>query len=230
MIHDFNIYIKLLMPILNMRWIRSFKSFKESIIIDTNFVSDILIDLNESLTIRYDLILDSIGAEEVSIFDTFNLPTDQYTNKLDLEFLSNDTEFINSLSSIGLKKSAIENTDSYETFISKSCRFILVYRIEANELENPEFILFQAWNDTLNKWEESKLYRVNDDIKKFYDKLSSKTIELDDTLNKYIYTTSNGNEWILQNIEKANDEFKKYLRKDELDSLVKSNKLKITII
>ena len=221
------------MPILNMIWIRSFRSFrsfKESIVIDSTFVSNILVDLNESLTIWHDLILTSIGAEEVSIYDTFHLPQEQYQSKLDLEFLSNDTEFINALSSIGLKKSTIENTDDFETFVNKSCRFMLIYRIEANELENPEYLMFQIWNDTLSKWEDLKLYKVNGDIKKFYDKLSSKTIELDDSLNKYIYTTSNGNEWTLQNVEKANEEFKKYLRKDELDLLVKNKKLKITII
>ena len=217
------------MPILNMRWIKNFNTFRESIVIDPS-LADIVVDLNESLTMWYDLVLGAIGAEELSVYDTFNLPQEQYQNKLDLEFLSNDTEFINSLSSIGLKKSTVQNTDDFETFVNKSCRFMLIYRIEANDLENPEFILFQVWNDTLNKWEDVKLYKVNDDIKKFYDKLSSKTIELDDDLNKYIYTTSNGNEWVLQNVEKANEEFKKYLRKDELEELVKNKKIKITII
>jgi hypothetical protein len=213
-----------------MIWIKSFRSFKESIVINSNFVSNILVDLNESLKIWHDLLLTSIDAEEVSIYDTFHLPREKYQNKLDLEILSNDTEFINALSSIGLKKSTIENTDGFETFVNKSCRFMLIYRIEANELENPEYLMFQIWSDTLNKWEDIKLYKVNGDIKKFYDKLSSKTIELDDSLNKYIYVTSNGNEWILQNVEKSNKEFKKYLRKDELDLLVKNKKLKITII
>jgi hypothetical protein len=213
-----------------MIWIKSFRSFKESIVINSNFVSNILVDLNESLKIWHDLLLTSIDAEEVSIYDTFHLPREKYQNKLDLEILSNDTEFINALSSIGLKKSTIENTDDFETFVNKSCRFMLIYRIEANELENPEYLMFQIWSDTLNKWEDIKLYKVNGDIKKFYDKLSSKTIELDDSLNKYIYVTSNGNEWILQNVEKSNKEFKKYLRKDELDLLVKNKKLKITII
>lgn len=217
------------MPILNMKWIKNFQSYRESIVIDLS-LADTLVDLNESLTMWYDLILNSIGAEEVSIYDTFNLPKEIYQNKLDLDFLSEDTEFINSLSSIGLKKSTVQNTDDFETFVNKSCRFMFIYRIEANELENPEYVLFQSWNETLSKWDDVKLYKVRDDIKKFYDKLSSKTIELDDSLNKYVYTTSNGNEWTLQNVEKANEEFKKYLRKTELESLVKNKKLKITII
>ena len=191
---------------------------------------DTMVDLNESLSMWYDLILNSIGAEEINIFDVLNLPKDQYQSNLDVDHFSNDTEFINSLSSIGLKKSQVQNTDDFETFVNKSCRFMFIYNIEANELENPIYIIFQIWNETLNKWEDAKLYKVNDDIKKFYDKLSSKTIELDDSLNKYIYMTSNGNEWVLQNLEKENEEFKKYLRKIDLETLVKDKKLKITII
>jgi hypothetical protein len=212
-----------------MRWIKNFQVFKESIVIDLSMM-DTMVDLNESLSMWYDLILNSIGAEEINIFDVLNLPKDQYQSNLDVDHFSNDTEFINSLSSIGLKKSQVQNTDDFETFVNKSCRFMFIYNIEANELENPIYIIFQIWNETLNKWEDAKLYKVNDDIKKFYDKLSSKTIELDDSLNKYIYMTSNGNEWVLQNLEKENEEFKKYLRKIDLETLVKDKKLKITII
>ena len=212
-----------------MRWIKNFQVFKESIVIDLSMM-DTMVDLNESLSMWYDLILNSIGAEEINIFDVLNLPKDKYQSNLDVDYFSNDTEFINSLSSIGLKKSQVQNTDDFETFVNKSCRFMFIYNIEANELENPIYIIFQIWNETLNKWEDAKLYKVNDDIKKFYDKLSSKTIELDDSLNKYIYMTSNGNEWVLQNLEKENEEFKKYLRKIDLETLVKDKKLKITII
>ena len=57
----------------------------------------------------------------------------------------------------------------------------------------------------MNKWEDVKLYKVNDEVKKFYDKLTSKTIEILDGDENYIYQTSNGNEWTLQNIDKIND-------------------------
>lgn len=217
------------MPVLNMKWVKSFQKFRESVVIDLSVMSA-MFDLNESLTMWYDLILNSIGAEEINMFDTFHLPKEEYQSNMDIDYLSNDTEFINSLSSIGLKKSQIQNTDDIESFINKSCRFMMIYNIESNELENPIYIIFQIWNETLNKWEDAKLYKVNDDIKKFYDKLSSKTIELNDDLNIYVYTTSNGNEWILQNLEKQNDDFKKYLRKVDLENLVKDKKLKITII
>jgi hypothetical protein len=102
--------------------------------------------------------------------------------------------------------------------------------MEANELENPDYIIFQSWNDTISKWGDAKLYKVNADIKNFYDKLSSKVIEISDGGEKYIYQTSNGNEWLLQNVEKANDVFKKYFRTEEFESFIKSRSGDINII
>lgn len=210
-----------------MKYIKGYKKFSESLKFDLSIVN---IDINESLSVWYDALLDSVGAQEVDVFDTFKLPKDDYIDKLDLEYLSDNIEFINSLSSIGLKKSGVQSSDDFETFVNKPCRFMLIYNIESNELENPNYLLIQSWNETLNKWENSKLYKVNDDIKKFYDKLSSKTIEVDDNGEKYIYNTSNNNEWILQNTDKQNDTFQKYLRKDDFESLIKDKKVKIKII
>lgn len=210
-----------------MKYIKGYKKFSESLKFDLSIVN---IDINESLSVWYDALLGSVGAQEVDVFDTFKLPKDDYIDKLDLEYLSDNIEFINSLSSIGLKKSGVQSSDDFETFVNKPCRFMLIYNIESNELENPNYLLIQSWNETLNKWDNSKLYKVNDDIKKFYDKLSSKTIEVDDNGEKYIYNTSNNNEWILQNTDKQNDTFQKYLRKDDFESLIKDKKVKIKVI
>ena len=210
-----------------MKWIKNYQKFLETLKFDLSIIN---IDMNESLSIWYDALLDSIGAQEVDIFDTFSLPKDDYIDKLDLEYLSDNIEFINSLSSIGLKKSHMESSDDFETFISKPCRFMFIYNIESNELEQPNFLLIQSWNETLKKWDNSKLYKVNENANKFYDKLSSHTIEIDDNGEKYIYKTTNKNEYTLQNIEKATDTFKKYLRKDDFEELIKDNKVKIKII
>jgi hypothetical protein len=207
-----------------MKYLKSYQKYLESLVIDVALVD---IDINESLGMFYENILKSIGAEEVDIYDTFHLPQQDFADKLNLDLLTTNTEFINSLSSIGLKTSSLQNTEDLETFLNKPCRFILVYNIGANELENPIYIIFQSWNDTLNKWDDSKLYKVNSDIKNFYDKLSSKVIEIEHDGNKYIYNSSNTNEWTLSNIEKENDQFKKYFRKDEFEKLI--NELKPTI-
>ena len=74
------------------------------------------------------------------------------------------------------------------------------------------------------------MYKVNDDVKKFYDKLTSRTIEITDADQNYIYQTSNGNEWVLQNVDKENDTFKKSFRKEELQELLRDKKVSVNII
>jgi hypothetical protein len=211
-----------------MRKLKTYNQFKESLVIDLNFQN--VEDLLESLTIWHDALLSSIAAEELNIFDTLKLPTDDFSGNLDLDFLSDNIEFINSLSSLALKKSALENSDDYQTFLNKPCKFMFIYDINSNELENPIYLLFQIWIDTSDNWQDVKLYKVNDDAKKFYDKLTSRTIEIVDGDQNYIYTTSNGNEWVLQNTDKENDIYKNNFRKEELEELVKEKKIKINVI
>ena len=209
-----------------MKWIKQFKQFKESLQIDLTFNS---IDIMESLNIWQDILLKSISAEPVDIFDTLKL-SDDLKSKLDLDTLSDLVEFLNSLSSIGLKKSPLQNTTDYQTFLNKPCKFMFIYDFNANELENPEYLAFQSWNDTLKKWDDTKLFKVKDDVKKFYDKLTSKTIEIVDGSENYIYSTSNGNDWELQNIDKENDTYTKILRKEELQKILDESKITLNII
>ena len=158
-----------------MKWINSFEKFKESLQIDLFYNQ---IDLMESLSIWHDVLLKSVSADEVDLQRTLNLSVD-FENISDINYLSDNVEFINSLTSIGLKKSAIQNTEDFQTFINKPCKFIFLYDFNTtSELEKPEYIIFQYWNETIKEWTPLKLYKVNDDIKKFYDKLTSKTIEI----------------------------------------------------
>lgn len=206
--------------------LKSYKQFFDSLQID---LSVELIDINESLGIMYDSILKSIGAEEMDIVETFKLP-ENYIDRLDLEFLHDDVVFINSLASVGLKKSQLQNSEDYETYLTRPCRFMMIYNVESNEIENPVFILIQSWNDSLKKWESLKLYKFNGDVRKFYDKLSSKIIEIELDDEKFIYNSTNKNEWILQNSDKSNKKFKKYLRKEELEELLKDRRIKLRIV
>ena len=211
-----------------MRKIKTYNQFKESLVIDLSFQG--IEDLLESLTIWYYALLSAIGAEEVNIFDTLKLPTDDFSDKLDLDILGDNVEFINSLSSIALKKSQLQNSDDYQTFLNKPCRFMFIYDINSNELENPVYIMMQVYNDTLRKWDDSKIYKIKDDVKKFYDKLTSRTIEIVDGDQNYIYTSDNANEWILQNSDKENDVYKSVFRKEELEELIRDKKIKINVI
>ena len=211
-----------------MKHLKRYNQFKESLVIDLTFQR--VEDLLESLTIWHDALLSSVGAEETNIFDTLKLPEQDFGTNLDLDFLSDSIEFINSLSSLALKKSELRNSDDYQTFLNKPCKFMFIYDINSNELENPIYLMMQIWNDTLDKWQDVKLYKVNDDVKKFYDKLTSRTIEIVDGDQNYIYATSNGNEWVLQNSDKENDIYKKTFRKEELEDLVRDKKIKINVI
>jgi hypothetical protein len=211
-----------------MKYLKKYINFKESVLVDLNIQS--VADILESLTIWTDSLLEAIGAEEVDIYDTFKLPIEDYKDKLDLDYLEDNVEFINSLSSIALKKSEVKLSDDYQTFLNKPCRFMFIYDINSNELENASYLIFQSWNDTLNKWEDVKLYKINGNIQKFYDKLISRTIELIDGGENYIYSVSNGNEWVLQNSEKENDIYKKVFRKEELEDLLSKQNIKVNIL
>ena len=77
----------------DMRKIKTYNQFKESLVIDLNFQG--IEDLLESLTVWYDALLSAIGAEELNIFDTLKLSQDDFLNKLDyrLQFLKNSFTF-----------------------------------------------------------------------------------------------------------------------------------------
>jgi maltooligosyltrehalose synthase len=210
-----------------MKVIKSYNKFKESLVIDLVTMS---VDILESMNIWHDVLLSSISAEEKDIFDTLKLPKDFYQGRLTLDFLSDNIEFVNSLSSLGLKKSPVQLTDDYQTFVNKPCKWMFIYDINSNELENPLYIAFQTWNETNKIWDDVKLFKINGDVKKFYDKLSSKTIEVTDGDENYIYTTADGNTWELQNLDKENDIYKRFFRKDELESLLNERKVRLSII
>lgn len=87
-----------------MIFLKKYDDYRESLLMDLSLS---IIDIDESLSIDSKILLSSISASEVDIFDTFKLPKDDYVDKLDLQYLSNNIEFINSLSSIGLKNSLL---------------------------------------------------------------------------------------------------------------------------
>jgi hypothetical protein len=215
-----------------MRWLKDFRKYKESIVIDMGVAR--VGDLLESLSVWHDTLITAINAEEVE--DVINFLELPKGTKMDLDFLCGggdrnpDEEFVKSLTSKKMKKSEVQNTEDYETFLNKPCKFMFIYNEESNELENPLYLMLQTWNESLDEWSDAKLYKVKGDAKKFYDKLSSKTIEVIDGDENYIYTTSNGNEWTLKNSEKENDVWKKVFRKEDLQKLVDDRKVSITII
>lgn len=212
-----------------MNYIKTYNSFKESIEID-NFQN--LSDLLESLTIFEDSLLSSIKAEKEDIVNIFDHIKD-YKGKVDINDISEDSNFVESLSKIGLRKSNLQNTNDFETFLGKPLKFMPIFKINDNDLMNPVYLLLQSYNSSKNEWDEIRLYKVNDDIKKFYDKLSSKTIEIIDnkTKDSYIYITSNsGNDWELKNLNDETEVFKRYLQNPDLENMASKNNITVNII
>lgn len=209
-----------------MKYVKTFTKYRESVSFDSKYQE--FNDIMESLNIWHDALLGSINADKVDMYETLVLPVDRYEKRLNIEYLSNDIDFINSLSSLGLKKSDVKNSKDYQTFLNKPCKFMFIYRIESNELENPEYLLFQVWNSTIEGWEDCELYKVNDSVNKFYDKLVSRTIEIIENGANYIYETSNGSEWVLHG---ASDEvYKKVFRKEDLQKLLNDRDVEVRVI
>ena len=116
-------------------------------------------------------------------------------------------------------------SDDFETFLSFNCRFMFIYDKVASELENPLYILIQVYDNS--KWGLTRCFKINDDIKKFYDKLSSKIVEIEDGGEKYVYETDNGsNEWELKSL-KGNSTYQKYFRREDFENLIKDKKINI---
>jgi hypothetical protein len=81
----------------------------------------------------------------------------------------------------------------------------------------------------LKKWETTSIYKIGDDIKKFYDQLSSKTIEIEDEGKKYIYETSDKKTWTLLSVEDS-PIYKRTFNKEDLEKVIQDRKVKLKII
>ena len=107
---------------------------------------------------------------------------------------------------------------------------MFIYKSNSSELENPVYLLIELWDDNTMEWTNVRLFKVNSDVKKFYDILSSKTVELFDGEKNYIYKTSNTNDWELQNLLDETTLFKRFLTSEELVDLLKNSEIKSRIL
>ena len=174
-------------------------------------------ELLENLSVVEQSILDSIKADPIDINTFFNerIPTEE------LDQLSNNSDFNNLLKVKGLSKSGVEHTDDYETFLLNPFKYLLIKDKNKSDLDNPDFIIIQTFNSTEQTWNNLKMYQIQGDFKNFYDKLTNRTIEIERDGTNYIYQTSNKNEWELVNQEEENDDFPRFIRKEELIELMK---------
>ena len=176
---------------------------------------------------RTDTLLKSIEAERVYMGDVLGFNSEKFS---DIEVLSKDEKFLNSLNKKNLKKNNIEYSRECETFLEHNLdlKFFLIFNEEDSELAKPEYIVVQSKPIKSYTWNQIKIYKVGGNIRKFYDTLTNKTIEIKDGNRNYIYVTSNaGKDWTLQNIENKNNEFKVIMSDDEIKSILSQKKISV---
>jgi hypothetical protein len=192
-------------------------------------------DILESIVTDTNDLLKSINAEEVDIFQTFNINPDNFDRDVSLEDIFEDEDFNKNINKKNFKKNNIEYSEESETFLEETIiiKFFTIYKKDSSELEKPEYIVFQSKNKKSGNWENIKCYKVNEDMRKFYDKLTNKTIEIKKGEKKYVYVTSNsGNDWILQKHkdEQETDNFKEYMTNDTIKAVLEDDDVSITIL
>ncbi len=187
--------------------------------------------LNENISTGIEQLLQSINAEQVDFYYTLGISKDKFMEK-DINFIYNDSDFNNALYNKKLKKSELTSTLEIENFLKKQydIRYFLLIDRDMPKIDTPKYIIFQYSKKNL-EWSEVFMYKVNGNIRNFFEKMTSRTIEIKDDDNTYIYQTSNsGNNWILQNIDNKTDTFKETLENDELRDILIQKNLKLNVI
>jgi glutamate synthase domain-containing protein 1 len=196
-------------------------------------ISFINIEILESLVTSTDKLLKLIDAKEVNLFDTFKLNRDNFDADFDINFLYENKDFEKYLSKNELKKTELDSTEDFETFLEKTydVRFFNIHGLEQSELEKPQYIILQSKPKEEKKWNPVRCYTVNNEMRKFYDEMTSKTIELVNGDVKFIYVTSNsGNDWALQNLEDKTNIYKDILTAEEIKRILLDAAVKMTVI
>lgn len=190
------------------------------------------VDILESIVTDTEILLKTIKAEEVDLYQTFTFNPDDIKTEYTIQELYDNIAFNDKIVDKGYKKNILESTIDNETFIDDNIiiNFFSLFDKNDSELGKPKYIIFQSKKANLTEWTTVKCYKVNDDMKHFYSKLTNKTIEFRKNDKIYIYNTSNsGNDWLLQSLD-GSDDFKKHLTNDDIKVILIDKNISITII
>lgn len=180
--------------------------------------------VNEAIDTSMGDLLKSVDSEKATLSD-IEVDISEYAGK-DIEFLYDDAKFNTKLYNVGLKKSEMQSSLDLETFLIGDIKFFFLFNRETPKLGNPKYIMLQYKQQ--ERWSDIRIYRIHDSIRNFFEKLTVKTIELNDAGVTYLYQTTNRNNWKLMNIEKQNYIYKETLENDELRNILnKGVKVKI---
>lgn len=193
--------------------------------------------LLETVSIYPDKLVSDVNTKKVNLYEKpFNFDIEKFDNEYKLEQLRDNPDFNKNLSKNELFISELNNTEDYDTFITDTIKYILIHKrldrtmSKLEKLGEPLYVIFQV--KTLDgDWLKDNIetYKINGNFNNFYKKLSSKTIELNRDDKKYIYF-SNGERWVLKNIQNENEDFKEVMSNDDIKNLLKNGDVKISII
>lgn len=176
--------------------------------------------LTESIYVNHDELLKSIGGEKKDLYKVFKAGK---THE-DIKELYDDPIFNKSLMKHGLSKTKMEFSNDYDTYLtsSESIKFFNLANSKTSNLD-VKYIVIQVKGVDGN-WGAIDLYTVGKDMRRFYDGLSTRTIEIkDQNGNNYIYVTSNsGENWILKNSGDKTETFKDNLDIESMRELLKT--------
>lgn len=194
-------------------------------------------EILESIVVDSDMLMNTVNAEPVDfVGEPFNFDIRKYDDNYTLEQLRDNADFNDNLSKKELFISELQNTKDYDTYIVDDIKYLLIHKRKnrkmdkLEKLDDPLYVIFQT-KDINGEWirDKIKIYKINGNFSNFYEKLSSKTIELIKDDKKYIYV-SNGQNWILKNIQNKDEVFKDVLSNDDIKVILKENGITITII
>lgn len=157
--------------------------------------------------VKVEDVLSLLDDGQVSFSDIFEFTPDS------IDDLDDNSEFEKILNKKGFKQGWIEDTDNMETFLPSTSRirFIFIYKDNAIQIEEPEYIVLQYNKKVHNS--DVLLFKNDGNSVNLFEILSEQTIEVGK--DKHVYKTYNsGNNWELVGNPKG--KFKKEMDKDEL--------------
>lgn len=211
-----------------MRFLKDFKTFKKIKESIDGYELPFRIDLKESITTSPKDVLDAVDATEADIYQELNINPEEVDLKIDLESFVESTQVLEALTRSEMRIGDVEKTEDSETFLSTPMIYVCLYDKASSDLQHPKYLLVQLWQKETKNRTPITLYKIKDDFKKFYDKLSSKVVELEINDEKLIYKTDNsGNNWTVQ-IPKEG--FKSEMSNKEMWEMMQDKNIKVKVL
>lgn len=211
-----------------MKYFKDFQSFKKLSESIDGYELPFRIDLKESITTDIKDLLSSIGAEELDLCNELHINPEEIDLRIDLENFVESDLVLDSLSKLELRLGDVEKTSDSQTFLSAPIFYVCLYSKGSSDLENPSHVFIQQWQNETKNRTHIKMYKVQDNFLKFYDRLSSKTVEVEIDNKKLIYKTDNsGNNWTLQI---PVDGYENNITSQEMWDLMKDKNVKVKVL